>query len=160
MPKFIYHFIYKIAKLYWRIVKPVTQGARTVIFAENKVLLVKHIFSGSWVFPGGHIELGEESFVAAIREVKEEVGISLDDVTLAGSFTHNTEGKNDTVFAFYKILDKIPEVKLDRKESTEYGWFDVGSKLPLGPINTKIWEMVREKIKSKSPAGGAGGSKV
>jgi 8-oxo-dGTP pyrophosphatase MutT (NUDIX family) len=146
MNEHIYHFIYKLAKFYWRITKPITRGARTVILAENKFLLIKHIFSGSWVFPGGHIELGEEPSVAAMREVREEVGISLDDVTLVGSFTHNTEGKIDTVFSFYKILDRIPEVKLDTKESTEYSWFEINSNLPLGPINTRIWTMTKDKL--------------
>lgn len=146
MFQYIYRFIYELAKLCWRIRKPVTQGARTVILAENKVLLVKHIFSESWVFPGGHIEVGEKPHVAAIREVKEEVGVNLDDVTLAGSFTHNTEGKIDTVFSFYKILEKRPDIKLETRESSEYAWFEIDRKLPLGPINTKIWEMVKNKL--------------
>ncbi len=147
MKNLFYRFVYNLAKLYWCIFKPKTQGARTVILAENKVLLIKHIYYGSWVFPGGGIKGGEEPIEAGIREVKEEVGIVLEKPILVGSFVNNNEGKIDTVFVFYKILDKIPVVVLDKKESTEYKWFDIGEEIPLGSVNTKIWEMVKEKVK-------------
>uniref|UniRef100_A0A7S0I2Q1 Nudix hydrolase domain-containing protein n=1 Tax=Hanusia phi TaxID=3032 RepID=A0A7S0I2Q1_9CRYP len=39
-------------------------------------------YPGAWVLPGGHVDLGEELFDTAAREVKEEVGISLDKSSL------------------------------------------------------------------------------
>ncbi|MBT7402167.1 NUDIX domain-containing protein [Candidatus Woesearchaeota archaeon] len=46
---------------------------------ENKVLLRKHDKYGIWLSVGGHIEPNEDPIEAAIREVKEEVGL---DITL------------------------------------------------------------------------------
>src|SRR3989338_9703935 len=35
-----------------------------------------------WSFPGGHIEFGETIAQAAIREVKEETGLDVDEISL------------------------------------------------------------------------------
>ena len=43
----------------------------------NRVLLRKHDKYGIWLSVGGHIELDEDPNEAAIREVKEEVGLSI-----------------------------------------------------------------------------------
>ena len=47
---------------------------------ENRVLLRKHDKYGIWLSVGGHVELGEDHVEAAIREVKEEVGLDVEIV--------------------------------------------------------------------------------
>ncbi len=44
---------------------------------NNKVLLRKHDKYGIWLSVGGHIELDEDPNQAAVREVKEEVGLAI-----------------------------------------------------------------------------------
>ncbi|MDP3986256.1 MAG: NUDIX domain-containing protein [Candidatus Veblenbacteria bacterium] len=51
---------------------------------QNRVLLRVHDKYGIWLGVGGHIELYEDPNQAAIREVKEEVGL---DVTLVSTST-------------------------------------------------------------------------
>lgn len=55
---------------------------------KNKVLLRKHDKYKIWLSIGGHIELHEDPNEAAIREVKEEVGL---DVTLYDTRTFRYE---------------------------------------------------------------------
>ena len=45
---------------------------------KNKVLIRKHDKYDKWLAVGGHIELNEDPNVAAIREVKEEVGLGIE----------------------------------------------------------------------------------
>lgn len=61
------------------------------IFVVNNgaVLLRKHDKYKIWLTPGGHIELDEDPTQAAVREVKEEVGL---DVKLFGEVPQITEG--------------------------------------------------------------------
>lgn len=56
--------------------------AEVFIVYKDKVLLKRHQkFGGIWLSIGGHVELDEDPNQAAIREVKEEVGLDviLDD---------------------------------------------------------------------------------
>jgi len=48
-----------------------------IIINNGKVLLVKQT-KGHWGFPKGHVEANETEEETAIREVKEELGITLD----------------------------------------------------------------------------------
>lgn len=59
------------------------------IVNEDGVLLRKHDKYKLWLAPGGHVELDEDPTQAALREVKEEVGI---DVELIGIVPDITEG--------------------------------------------------------------------
>lgn len=48
---------------------------------DGALLLVRHVYRRRWGVPGGLLERGEEPADAAVREVREEVGI---DVVLLG----------------------------------------------------------------------------
>lgn len=47
----------------------------------DKVLLIDHIKSGYWLFPGGHVCAGETLAEAVVREVREETGIDAKIIT-------------------------------------------------------------------------------
>ncbi|MBU1008096.1 NUDIX domain-containing protein [Candidatus Dependentiae bacterium] len=54
-----------------------------ILKKENQVLLIKRVDSAKWYpgffsFPGGKIDGNETVLLASIREVREELGVSLD----------------------------------------------------------------------------------
>lgn len=51
------------------------KSAGGIVLLEEKALILRR-FSGDWVLPKGHIEEGETPEIAAMREVREETGIS------------------------------------------------------------------------------------
>ncbi len=59
-------------------------------------------YHGLLEFPGGGIEPGEEPLAAAIREVDEEVGItiSLAEGKLMGTYSNNLPGKTILLYVF------------------------------------------------------------
>ena len=48
------------------------------VVSDRRVLLHRHVKLGMWLPPGGHIETGELPDDAAIREVEEETGVTVD----------------------------------------------------------------------------------
>lgn len=50
-------------------------GAGGVVFDRRGRVLLLQLASGQWVFPKGHVELGETQLQAALREVAEEAGV-------------------------------------------------------------------------------------
>ncbi len=60
-------------------------GAGMVCFRDDQVLLIKRGKAprlGEWSIPGGHVEWGETTAQAAIREVMEETGIEAEALDL------------------------------------------------------------------------------
>lgn len=54
----------------------VCMTAAGLVVHQQQVLLVKHAKLGIWLAPGGHIDEHELPHIAALREVKEETGLS------------------------------------------------------------------------------------
>ena len=86
-------------------------------------MLLKHRFGGHWSFPKGHVEEGETEIQTALREVKEETGLS---ITLEEGFRQSVEyyprpniKKQVVYFLGYADNDKI---KRQEEEISEIRW--------------------------------------
>lgn len=89
--------------MYWRIMKPVSSGARIILIQDEKVLLVQHRGSRTWNLPGGGIKKLEDPQRAALRELYEETRIICPEVDyLLGTYYSEKEGKQDTIFIFVR----------------------------------------------------------
>ena len=81
-----------------------------------------------WNLPGGGIKKNETKKEAAIRELEEEVGISIKRLKYVGNFETTQEYKNDNVYC-YLVYIKEEKFLIDKKEVVEACWFDI-NKLP------------------------------
>lgn len=81
-----------------------------LIVYQNKVLLRMHDKYGQWLGVGGHVESDEDPNQAAIREVKEEVGL---DIKLIPS-------KNQIVINTPDYVELIPPRFLNRHRINEH----------------------------------------
>lgn len=105
---------------------------------KGKVLLVRSWFgSQRWDLPGGGIQRGESAIAAAVREVEEETGVSLDIESLEtlGEFGPKTSGLTHGIVVFYTRhpAGLVAPLKAYRHEVLEVGWFSL-SQLPT-PLN-------------------------
>jgi ADP-ribose pyrophosphatase YjhB (NUDIX family) len=54
----------------------------------GEILMIRRTDNGNWAVPGGAMDLGESMTDAAVRETKEETGISCEITGLVGIYTN------------------------------------------------------------------------
>ena len=99
-------------------VTEITAGG--IVFNGDKVLVLKNL-KGVWVFPKGHVELGESHEQAALREVLEESGLHALIVGKAGMSS----------FHFYSYMDKAVHRKI-------VYWFEMETTETLVTVNREL----------------------
>jgi 8-oxo-dGTP diphosphatase len=103
-------------------------GTAVIVLKDDKVLLGKRKgshASGTWNFPGGHLEFGESVEACAKRETKEEAGIEIKNVK-TGPYTNDIfdEGKHYITLHFIAEYDSGEVRVMEPDKCDEWGWFD------------------------------------
>jgi deoxyribose-phosphate aldolase len=98
-----------------------------------EVLLIKDIY-GRWTWPKGHIEEGESTPDAALREITEETGLkTLEIIDELGKqeywFTLEEKKIFKTVTIFLVKATLGEDIKIQVEEVQEAGWFSPGEAL-------------------------------
>lgn len=69
--------LYALLKLRWFVTRPATRGAHAIpVTPAGRIVLIKLRYVGQWRVPGGGINAGEEPAAAAVRELREEIGLT------------------------------------------------------------------------------------
>ena len=93
--------VYLAYQVYSFIFRPLTLGVRIMMMQDGKVLLVRHTYLEGGFMPGGGVKRNETLDQAARREVHEEVGAQLNEISLIGAYTHFLEWKSDHNILFF-----------------------------------------------------------
>jgi ADP-ribose pyrophosphatase YjhB (NUDIX family) len=80
----------------------VVPAAYVIVRRGDEVLLLLRAntgyMDGHWAVPAGHVEHGESAVAAAVRELKEEVGLDVDAADLVPvTAMHRTGGNGDPI---------------------------------------------------------------
>ncbi len=92
-----------------------------------EILLIRHINSGHWSFPKGHVEPGETEVETAIREIREETSIDvIIDPTFRETVSYSPKRDTQKVVVYFigkaKNFDYVPQ----EEEISEVRWVDIG----------------------------------
>ena len=121
------------------------------IDGEVKVLLTQHSGHKGWEFPKGHIEVGESSKDAALREVEEEAGVKAEVIEKAGDCDYFYFEDKQRVLK--KITYYFMKYVGEGEASTAFEVMDQAW-LPVGEVGDKLtfksskdlWEKVKDKV--------------
>ena len=108
---------------YWRVTKPLSLGTRVMVIYKDEVLLVRHTYVKGYFLPGGGMHKSELFKDCAIRELKEEVDLSVENLSLFGVFQSTQEQKYTTNVVYLCLLTKKPDLTIQRSELHEAGFF-------------------------------------
>jgi len=129
------------------------QAATLILLRDGddqlEVLLVKRnpkarFMGGVWVFPGGAVDAADADAgdrdgelaahrIAAVRELREEAGIEVEDPAALVAFSRwitpaEVKIRYDTLF-FLALLPNGQEPRIDGEECVDWGWFSPSSAL-------------------------------
>jgi 8-oxo-dGTP pyrophosphatase MutT (NUDIX family) len=124
-----------------------------VLNSANRLLMMKRSDSGYWGVPGGSMELGETTEETARRELLEETGFEIGELTLFGVFSGQElyyrypggeEVYNVSIVYLAHGIDKT--VNLLDGEHTDFQYFDLAQlpekiSPPIKPILRKLAEV-------------------
>lgn len=123
MKKIIYKIANPIRKLYWRIFRPRTFGVKCLVENNGRYLLVKNSYGKKfWTVPGGGLNKKESPEEAVRREVREELGIEVQEIKKIGEYESALEYKRDTIFCF-RAQSPSEKFSINHNEISEAQWF-------------------------------------
>jgi ADP-ribose pyrophosphatase YjhB (NUDIX family) len=131
MPALV-HLAYSSRRFLLRLLRIRTRGVKVMVFnGGGELLLIRNTYGNRdvFVFPGGGIGRSEAPAEAARREVREEVGLAVEQLRLVSTHFSRAEGKRDTIYLFSARAEGVPAI--DALEVAEAAFFPL-ERLPEG----------------------------
>ncbi len=136
-----YRLAFLLARVWWFIARPKHRAALVAVWFSNQILLVTQSYRNTLCLPGGGVAKREDALTAAIRELFEELRISLSpaDLNLAHTYRATSEWRKSSIDVFEAYLNTCPTIVADRREITAAAFYPVETALllSLDPIAAK-----------------------
>lgn len=122
-----------------------------LINPDKKIFLARRApqkkLGGKWEFPGGKLEPGEQPEDALIREIREELSITIKNPKLLHIKSHVYPHGN-VLILFYTVTDFSSEPVIQENDHDDCSWFDLDElkKLDLLPANAEALYKLKELL--------------
>ncbi|CAL93757.1 NUDIX hydrolase [Azoarcus olearius] len=108
--------------------KGIPTGVHIVCERGGRVLLMRRagtgFFDGLYSLPGGHVEEGESVRAAAVRELREETGLSVDEAALDWLGVVHRRSDSNRIDFFLRAAAWMGEPAIREPEKCDaIGWF-------------------------------------
>jgi 8-oxo-dGTP diphosphatase len=110
---------------------------------DNRYLLFKRRDSNLYALPGGHVEEGETPLDAVIREIYEELNITIPNVKLVGRYPYKNEVLN--VYYYNNTEFDTSSILLD-DEHSDYRWFTYYEVLKSKDVMSNITMFINDYL--------------
>jgi 8-oxo-dGTP pyrophosphatase MutT (NUDIX family) len=118
-----YRLAFRLLSAWWFVRRPHKRGVKCVLTDGDRVLLVRHTYGrGDWEIPGGTPGRRERPIDTARREMREELGLEIDDWIPLGELAATLYHRHDTLDLFHARVN-APVLRLERAEIAVAEWF-------------------------------------
>lgn len=140
---------YLLMRAYWAVFRPSTHGVLVAIWHGGEVLILQTSYQRLLSMPGGYRRRRESPIETAQRELREEIGLSVEARELRPLFTmrHRWMGKDEHVDLLELRPAARPEVRIDRREIVAARFYPPDEALALA-----LLPPVRRAIEQRSLA--------
>jgi 8-oxo-dGTP pyrophosphatase MutT (NUDIX family) len=109
---------YKGFVLFCFVFRPRTRGVVVAVYFEDRVLIIKNSYYRKYTIPGGYVKRGESPRMAAVRELREEVGLQVNaaKLHLKDQVATQINYKREILTFFSLELSAPTGVKQDNRE--------------------------------------------
>ena len=98
---------------------------------EPKVLLIQRgnePYKGCWAFPGGFMNMEETAEECAVRELKEETGLTVNRIQQIGAYSKvDRDPRGRTVSIAYLAIVDAPTAVSGMDDAAKAAWFPLAS---------------------------------
>ena len=102
----------------WFVTRPRLRGAAVAVWHGERLLVIRNSYRRLLSIPAGGLRRREEPLAAALRELREEVGIDAPAAALryAGEIVTRVAHAEDHVHVYELRVDAPPALRVDRRE--------------------------------------------
>lgn len=119
--------------------RPIVGVSAVILNGAGEVLLLRHSYGPEvWGLPGGGMKPGEDPEQCVRREVREELGLELGEVTSLGTLEETLSGAPHTAHLFMAMTHAAPEP--DQREVVEARFF------PADALPERLGDVTRRRI--------------
>ncbi len=93
---------------------------------NTEILLIKHVNSGHWSFPKGHVEGAETEVETAQREIMEETGLDvIIDPTFRETVSYSPKRDTQKIVVYFLAKAKYYNYVPQAEEIADIRWVDI-----------------------------------
>jgi len=111
-----YRLVYPMAERWWQF-RQNHDGVLIAVWVGEHILAVRHSYKTGLHMPGGGIARGEHPATAAVRELQEEVGISIKSTQLR--LVCSFASRHGWIHLYEAQIKTMPKLRIDRREIIE-----------------------------------------
>ena len=147
-----YRGTYTLARAYWFLRRPASEGTFVGVWRGRKVLLLQNSYKRYFSLPGGGRHRGESPVETGARELGEEVGLHVSPGQLREVFESlgTEEYKRDRCHFVELEVEAEPALTIDQREVVWASFIDLDTALQL-PLAQLVRAYLEDAARRRRP---------